>query len=98
MINAANGSTDANVVESSPDPSHDNPVVERVLSVVCEVMNIDETPAMSARIREDLHIGSMDAVTIILTLEQEFGVKIELEQADSLVTVSDIVAMVGMPE
>ncbi len=45
-------------------------------------------------LRKDLDLSSLQAVTLVMDLEDEFGVTIEDEEIESLDTVGDVLAMV----
>jgi len=45
-------------------------------------------------LRKDLDLSSLQAVTLVMDLEDEFGVTIEDEEIESLDTVGDLLAMV----
>jgi len=45
-------------------------------------------------LRKDLDLSSLQAVTLVMDLEDEFGVTIEDEEIESLDTVADVLAMV----
>jgi acyl carrier protein len=47
------------------------------------------------RIREDLGADSLDAVTLVMALEDEFGRAINDAEALSLATVGDVVAFIS---
>ena len=47
-----------------------------------------------ATLRKDLDLSSLQAVTLVMDLEDEFGVTIEDEEIESLDTVGDVLAMV----
>ena len=49
---------------------------------------------MDTRLHEDLDFDSLDAVEIIIALEEEFGIYILEEDADDIRTVGDIVKYV----
>lgn len=49
---------------------------------------------MDTRLHEDLDFDSLDAVEILIALEEEFGIYILEEDADDIITVGDIVKYV----
>ena len=49
---------------------------------------------MDTRLHEDLEFDSLDAVEVIIALEEEFGIYILEEDADDVITVGDIVKYV----
>lgn len=42
------------------------------------------------RLREDLDLGSLQAITLVMDLEENFGIEVEDEELESLETVGDI--------
>jgi acyl carrier protein len=65
-------------------------VFERVQSVVSEQLGVDlDKVTMDAEFVQDLNADSLDLVELIMQLEEEFGVEISDEQAESIVTVGD---------
>ncbi|HEX7102990.1 MAG TPA: acyl carrier protein [Nitrolancea sp.] len=65
-------------------------VFERVQSVVSEQLGVDlEKVTPEAEFVQDLNADSLDLVELIMQLEEEFGVEISDEQAESIVTVGD---------
>ncbi|MDR0888451.1 MAG: acyl carrier protein [Coriobacteriales bacterium] len=67
-------------------------VVQRVLA---DGLSVDkDSVTMDADINEDLGADSLDAVELIMSLEEEFDIEIEPEKAESLHKVSDIVALI----
>jgi len=67
-------------------------VFERVKSVVEEVLKSKEDLITEqARIKEDLGADSLDTVTLLMALEDEFKGSISDEDAEKLNTVGDVV-------
>lgn len=65
-------------------------VFERVQSVVSEQLGVDlDKVTPEAEFVQDLNADSLDLVELIMQLEEEFGVEISDEQAESIVTVGD---------
>lgn len=65
-------------------------VFERVQGVVSEQLGVDlEKVTADAEFVQDLNADSLDLVELIMQLEEEFGVEISDEQAESIVTVGD---------
>lgn len=65
-------------------------VFERVQSVVSEQLGVDlEKVTADAEFVQDLNADSLDLVELIMQLEEEFGVEISDEQAESIVSVGD---------
>lgn len=67
-------------------------IFEKVKEIIVEELNCDpEKVTMDAKLKEDLGADSIDAVQIIMDLEDEFGVTIEEDNAESIATVGNIV-------
>jgi acyl carrier protein len=63
---------------------------ERLKKIIAEQLSVSEeevTP--DASFIEDLNADSLDLVELIMTLEEEFGVKISDEDAEKIRTVRD---------
>lgn len=70
-------------------------VEERVASVVKEVLRVDAAKIVPAsRIKEDLGADSLDQVSLIMALEEEFKGPISEEEATLLVTIGDAVKFI----
>jgi acyl carrier protein len=67
-------------------------VVRRVLVNQLSVNENDVTP--EASISDDLGADSLDAVELIMSLEEEFDLTIEATDAESLKTVGDVVSLI----
>ena len=65
---------------------------EEVKSAIVEALNVKEDEVtLEANLRDDLGIDSLDAVELVMELEDTFNVKIEDSEAQNFVTVKDIV-------
>jgi acyl carrier protein len=63
-----------------------------VKNVIAEVLNIEgEEVKLDSQIINDLGADSLDIVTLLMELEDEFGGEIPDEDAEKLVTVQDVV-------
>ena len=71
-------------------------IFEKVKAVIIEQLGVDEdvviTPETS--MMKDLDADSLDAVEIMMELEDEFGIEIPDEDAESFKTIGDIVKYV----
>lgn len=68
---------------------------EKVRAIIANELNIDESKVtLEASLSEDLGADSLDAVELIMALEDEFGVTVSDDDAQSIRTVGDIVALV----
>lgn len=65
---------------------------EKIKSIIAEQLGIDEleTITMETSLVEDLEADSLDAVEVIMALEDEFGIEIPDEEAESFKTVGDL--------
>nr|TFG52218.1 MAG: acyl carrier protein [Hyphomicrobiales bacterium] len=65
-------------------------VAERVKKIVVEHLNVDaEKVTDAASFIEDLGADSLDTVELVMAFEEEFGVEIPDDAAESIVTVGD---------
>lgn len=65
---------------------------DKIKEIMADTLACDEnkiTP--EASIADDLSIDSLDAVELVMALEEEFGIKIPDEELGKLKTVQDIV-------
>ncbi|MCL2559500.1 MAG: acyl carrier protein [Turicibacter sp.] len=69
-------------------------MLEQIKPLIAEALNLDETEiTLEANLKDDLGIDSLDAVELIMELEDEFDVKIEDEEAQAFVTIGDMVKL-----
>ncbi len=67
-------------------------VFEKIKEIIVDELGIDESKiTMDARFREDLGADSLDAVEIIMQIEEEFGVEINEEVIQDMKVIGDIV-------
>jgi acyl carrier protein len=65
---------------------------ERVKKIVVEHLNVDpDKVAENASFIEDLGADSLDTVELVMAFEEEFGIEIPDDAAESIVTVGDAV-------
>ena len=55
--------------------------IDRVKRVLAEHLEIDENEITESTTLDDMGVDSLDAVEIIMELEDEFGIEIEAEEA-----------------
>lgn len=68
---------------------------EKIKDMLIETANVDyESVTKDARLKEDLHIDSLYAVELILSLETTFDIKVEWEEMTALKTVDDVCKLV----
>ena len=65
---------------------------EKIRSIISEQLSIDDvdTITLDTSLTEDLEADSLDAVEVILALEDEFGLEIPDEEAEHFKTIGDI--------
>lgn len=67
-------------------------VFETVKKIIVENMNVEESKiAMETLLVDDLGADSLDAVELIMAIEDEFGIEIEDDAAQSVKSVGDLV-------
>lgn len=67
-------------------------VFDQVKSIIVEELGTkEELVTMEARLSEDLGADSIDAVELIMKLEDTFDVSVSDEEAQAMTTVKDIV-------
>ncbi len=65
---------------------------ERVKKMILNELKVEESKiTMEARLQEDLGADSLDAVELIMNIEDEFDISISDEAAQNLKTVGDLV-------
>lgn len=70
-------------------------IFEKIREIIMEQLNVDEdSVSMSTHLMKDLEADSLDAVEIIMAIEDEFEIEIPDEQAEKFQSVADIVKYV----
>lgn len=65
---------------------------EQIKEVIVEGLGVDEDKVVeSASFKDDLGADSLDLFELVMSIEEEFGVKIEPEKLEQMVTVGDVV-------
>jgi acyl carrier protein len=65
---------------------------ERLRKLIAEQLRVDEEEVVpEASFIEDLNADSLDLVELIMTLEEEFNIKISDEDAENIRTVQDAI-------
>ena len=64
--------------------------LERLISAIAEVLDLDKsTITADSRFVDDLGADSLDIIEIIMGIEDEFGIQVPTDEAESIVTVGD---------
>jgi acyl carrier protein len=70
-------------------------VAERVKKIVVEHLNVEaEKVSDGASFIEDLGADSLDTVELVMAFEEEFGIEIPDDAAESIVTVGDAIKFI----
>ena len=67
-------------------------VAEKVKSIIVEQLGVDtEEVTPAASFTDDLGADSLDIVELVMAFEEEFGIEIPDEDAESITTVQDAI-------
>lgn len=70
-------------------------VFEKVRAILCSQFDVEEdTISLATNITDDLGADSLDAVDMLMSLEDEFDVEIPDEEIETIRTVGDLVAYI----
>lgn len=70
-------------------------ILDKAKAVIVEQLGVDEDVVTDdASFIDDLGADSLDIVELVMALEEEFGISIPDEQAESIKTVGDAVAFI----
>ena len=70
-------------------------VAERVKKIVTEHLSVDEEKvAIEASFIDDLGADSLDTVELVMAFEEEFGIEIPDDAAETIQTVGDAVKFI----
>ena len=70
-------------------------IAERVKKIVIDHLGVDSDKVVeSASFIDDLGADSLDTVELVMAFEEEFGVEIPDDAADSILTVGDAVKFI----
>lgn len=73
-------------------PTEPKSVAERVLDTIAVTLDLPrESLHLDSRIEEDLQADSLDVLSLIMALEDEFQGSVDRSEVDRLKTVGDIV-------
>ena len=71
-------------------------VFERIKELVEQEMNIPaESITLESRIAEDLGADSIDAIELIMGVEEEFDIEISDDEATNIKTIADLVDVIN---
>lgn len=71
-------------------------VFAKVQNIICEELNVKkEQVTLEASLVDDLEADSLDAVEIIVKLEEEFGLSVSDDAAQGIKTVGDLVEVIA---
>ena len=66
---------------------------ETIKGIIVDTLQVDEGEVKKSTVlRDDLGADSLDLFELAMALEDEYGLEIETEDLESIVTVEDIVA------
>ncbi|MBP3929537.1 MAG: acyl carrier protein [Peptostreptococcaceae bacterium] len=65
---------------------------ERVREIIADQLGVDDIQSITLKtsLIDDLEADSLDAVEVIMALEDEFGIEIPDEEAENFKSISDI--------
>ena len=70
-------------------------IFDKIKDIIVEQLQVDEAEVtMDTNLMKDLSADSLDAVEIIMAIEDEYGIEIPDEDAEKFQTVGDLVRYV----
>ncbi len=67
-------------------------VFAKVKEIICSELNCDESKVtLAAKLKDDLGADSIDAVQIVMEVEDTFGITVDDAEAESMETVGNVV-------
>ncbi|HAT82866.1 acyl carrier protein [Eubacterium pyruvativorans] len=70
-------------------------VFDKIRDIIVEQLNVDKSLVTAdTNLMKDLEADSLDAVEIIMGIEEEFGIEIPDDEAEKFQTVGDLVKYV----
>ena len=68
---------------------------EKVKEIIVDSLSCDEDAVtLEANLKEDLDADSLDAVELIMAVEEEFDIEIPTEEVEQIVSVGDAVEQI----
>ena len=84
--------SDGEIFIDTKEINHNLEDFEKVKEIIVDSLSCDESQVtMEANLKDDLEADSLDAVELIMQIEEEFEVEIPDEVASNMKTVKDIV-------
>ncbi|MGE9268535.1 MAG: acyl carrier protein [Verrucomicrobiales bacterium] len=73
----------------------DKSVTEKVTDIIVDQLGVSaDQVTPESKMIEDLGADSLDAVELVMAVEEEFGIEVPDEEAEKLVSVGDIISHV----
>lgn len=70
-------------------------IFDKIRDIIIEQLQVEESDVnMDTNLMKDLSADSLDAVEIIMAIEDEYGIEIPDEEAEKIQTVGDLVRYV----
>jgi acyl carrier protein len=70
-------------------------ITEKVTEIIVEQLGVSaDQVKLESKMIEDLGADSLDAVELVMAVEEEFGIEVPDEDAEKLISVGDIVSHV----
>ena len=70
-------------------------IQEKVTEIIVEQLSVTADQVTSeSKMIEDLGADSLDAVELVMAVEEEFGIEVPDEEAEKLISVGDIISHV----
>ena len=70
-------------------------VFDKIKEIIIEQLQVEESEiTMDTNLMKDLSADALDAVEIIMAIEDEYGIEIPDEEAETIQTVADLVRFV----
>ncbi len=70
-------------------------IFDKIKDIIIDQLQVEESDVdMDTNLMKDLSADSLDAVEIIMAIEEEFGIEIPDEDAENFQTVADLVKYV----
>ena len=69
--------------------------LEKLKKIITEVLNVDESEITpDTKFIDDLGADSLDVYQIIMGVEEEFDIEIDVDNAETIVTVADAIEQI----